>query len=997
MEGTGNTTRQALVLAALFACLFGSPRQANALNPALDISQYGHTSWKIRDGAFNTRITVMAQTPDGYLWLGTELGLLRFDGVRSVPWQPPTGQSLPHSWIRSLYVARDGGLWIGTLGGLARWHEGVLRRYAEIGFAVDAIVEDRAGTVWVGGSDATSSARLCDIRNDRPRCRDDHGELGRFVSSLFVDDAGALWLAASTGLWQWSPGPAKLYGLPDTLSGGLQSLVRGDKGPPLIATRSGVAQLVSGRIEPVQLPSEPGPFRSPKLLRDRDGGLWIGTLDRGLVHVHEGRTDVFTRSDGLSGDVSRLFEDREGNIWIVTIDGLDRFREIAVTTISAGQGVPPGTVAAVLASPDGSVWLSAKGVLSRWKDGRVTMVAGRDVQSLFRDSRDRVWVAMTGGVGYVQDDRITSLGGVPGGFVNSIAGDDRGVLWIANQERGLIRLSVGGKIEAVPWSALKHADGASRLVVDPLRGGLWIGFLHGGLTYYLDGRVVETYSTADAMSGGRVADLRVERDGTLWAATERGLTRVKSGRIATLTSRNGLPCDGVHWTMEDDSRSVWLRLDCGFVRIARADLSGWEAAADDKRDATRIRVTVLDNSGVRNGLTEGSFGPLVDKATDGRLWFAKAEGAGVIDPRHLPFNRLPPPVHIEQITANHSTHEVAPPGGGPVRLPPLIHDLRFDYTALSLVAPETIRFRYRLEGWDSDWQDVGNQRQAFYANLPPRNYRFRVIAANNSGVWNEAGAAVDFSIAPAYYQANWFRVLSISMVVAIVWAAHRLRLRIVERHEGEISALNERLMKAQEQERIRIAGELHDGVMQQMLAVTMMLGTAKRKIAADSDAKTTIDRAQEKLVKAGTDLRQLSHGLHPPVLQDLGLPQALRAYCDEFSAASGIAVTCEADDHARDLSRGAALALFRIVQEALGNAAKHASAHHITVRLSRSIDSVSLNVSDDGVGFERTRLGNSSGLGLITMRERAGQLNGTFDIESAPGRGTTISVKIPFR
>src|SRR6185503_12989603 len=253
------------------------------------------------------------------------------------------------------------------------------------------------------------------------------------------------------------------------------------------------------------------------------------------------------------------------------------------------------------------------------------------------------------------------------------------------------------------------------------------------------------------------------------------------------------------------------------------------------------------------------------------------------------------------------------------------------------------------------------------------------------------------SVDPAYYQTTWFPVLCVGVVVGLVWAAHRLRVGILEKHQGEISALNERLMKAQEQERIRIAGELHDGVMQEMLAATMMLGTAKRRIPNESDAKATIDKVQEKLIQVGTDIRQLSHDLHPPILQEAGLPEAVRGYCEQFSVSSGIPVSCDADDSVRDLSRGAALALFRIVQEALGNAAKHARPKRITVRLTRSANDVSLVVSDDGAGFDAGQLATTGGLGLIMMRERASQLNGTFEFESAPWRGTTIRVVIPFR
>src|SRR5262245_58375682 len=293
-------------------------------------------------------------------------------------------------------------------------------------------------------------------------------------------------------------------------------------------------------------------------------------------------------------------------------------------------------------------------------------------------------------------------------------------------------------------------------------------------------------------------------------------------------------------------------------------------------------------------------------------------------------------------------------GGRALRLPPLTRSLQIDYTALSFVAPEEMQFRYMLEGRDTEWQSVGTRRQAFYDNLPPRQYRFRVIASNNDGAWNETGASLDFSIAPAYYQTWWFIALSVASIVALVWTAHRVRIRIIEKHDREIIALNERLMKAQEQERTRIAGELHDGVMQEMLAATMMLGAAKRKVSRDpSAAQTSIDNVQQRLVKLGTDLRQLSHDLHPPALQDAGLPRALRGYCEDFSASSGIPVSCEADDSVEELSRGAALALFRIVQEALGNAAKHAKARRIAVSLTRSDGVVTLTVSDDGVGFER--------------------------------------------
>jgi signal transduction histidine kinase len=677
----------------------------------------------------------------------------------------------------------------------------------------------------------------------------------------------------------------------------------------------------------------------------------------------------------------------------------------------------------VLADQDGSVWFATAAGLNRllhdeitvYRDHPRTTTDGRaqrfrsareisglgllaqGVGSVFQDRVGRVWITSPRGIGYLTDDRLVSIRGVPGGITHSIAEDNDGNLWFANQDLGLFRLlRDGGAVERIPWKTLGQDEYAISLVSDPQRGGVWLGLLQSGIVHVVDGNVRESYSAADGLGEGIVNALHVDREGTLWAATEGGLSRLQNGRIATLTSENGLPCDLTRWVVEDDARSLWLSMSCALVRVARHSLDRWIAALDSGTGTTTsVEPEVFDSAdGVRLYPLASYFNPQVAKSTDGRLWFGSTDGVSVVDPRRLSVNRLPPPVHIEQVTADRKPYEV---GGRKIQLPALTRDLQIDYTALSFVAPEKMRFRYKLENHDRDWQDVGTRRQAFYNDLRPGTYRFRVTASNNSGVWNEAGAFLDFSVAPAYYQTGWFMALSAGMVLAVAWGAHRIRLRVVERHEREITALNERMMKAQEQERIRIAGDLHDGVMQDMLAVTMMLGSAKRKVASDADAKAAIDKVQEKVIKVGADIRRVSHDLHPPVLQQAGLPQALQTYCEEFSTSSGVPVSCEADENARALSRGAALALFRIVQEAIGNAVKHGAAKRITVRLERSGSVVTLEVSDDGAGFERSRLAAGGGLGLITMRERASQLDGTFEVDSAAGRGTTIRVVIPFR
>jgi PAS domain S-box-containing protein len=791
-----------VLAATLFSILLALCAGAPALDPSLDASQYAHSAWKIREGFAKGRITSIVQGPDGYLWLGTESGLYRFDGVRNVLWEPPPGEPLPGSMILSLLAARDGTLWIGTDKGLASWKDGKLTYYRELaGIFIFTIVEDRDGEVWAGGY-GIPNGKLCAIQNDSTHCYGEDGRLGPGVSGLYEDSKGNLWVGVVNGLWRWKPGTSDFYPVPDAADS-IRAFVGGDDGALLFTTRTGIDRLINGKIEPYSLPGNLRQLRIQRMLRDGDGALWLGTADHGVVHVHHGRMDVFARSESLSGDwVTTLFEDREGDIWIATTGGLDRFRELAVAAVSVDQGLTSASVLSVFAGRDGSIWLGTAGGLDRWNDGRITIpptgsakrdgkLNGEMPNSLFQDSRRRIWVSTQHGFGYLEKDKFISINGVPGGPVHGIAEENDGNLWIANQESGLIRLSARGEIQEIPWAGLGHKDHANALIADPVHGGLWLGFFQGGIAYFNDGGIRASYGAGDGLGEGMVTSFRFDPDGTLWIATQGGLSRLKNGRFATLTSKNGLPCDPVHWTMEDEGHSFWLQMGCGLVHVTRSDIDSWVGAVENDRDANRetraaIRATVFDSSdGVTTRALASGYRPLVAKSSDGRLWFTGYEGASVLDPRHIPFNRLLPPVHIEQIAANHKSYPVTSDANGNVRLPPLIRDLQIDYTALSFVAPEKVLFRYKLEGRDRDWQDAGTRRQAFYNNLPPRNYRFRVMACNNSGVWNEAGTFLDFSIAQAYYQTWWFRSLCGVAFLAIVYGAYRLRV-------GQLRAQEER-------------------------------------------------------------------------------------------------------------------------------------------------------------------------------------------------------------
>ena len=1002
------------------AILLASIPCAFALDTSLDISQYAHTAWTVRDGFTKGTIHSIAQTPDGYLWLGTEFGLLRFDGVRAVPWEAPAGEQLPGTVVTKLLVSRDGALWIAAGKGLASWKNGKLTQYPQLaGQIVHALVEDREGTVWAGGYVPAAPGRICGIKDGRAQCsKVDEGLMG-----LYEDSKGNLWGSAFKGLWRWKPNGPDFFPMEGKNT---SAMADAEDGGLLVGTFSGIRRFIAGRTESYFLGMPGRQAGVFCFLRDHTGGLWVGT-SAGLVHVHRGRTDVFQQVDGLSSNlVHALFEDREGSIWAATEGGLDRFREYAVPTFSDKEGLSAAMYGAIQAATDGSFWLGSPDGLTKWKNWQSTVYDQRSaatrspavtalheistsglrvpVESIFQDRRGRLWIAVLGGFGYMENDKFVLMKDVPGEDNGSIAEGAQGDLWI-NFVDALFHLSDDRILEQIPGENLGRKDHlGGMLAVDPLRGGVWIGFWQGGVAYLSHGQIERSYSTADGLGEGRISHLRVDREGALWASTEGGLSLFRNGRVATLSTKNGLPCDATHWSQEDADHSVWLYLECGLVRIAAPEISAW--AADSSRP---VHVTLFDSS---DGVTAktvlfGSFNPPVTESSDGKLWFIVHGGVSVVDPRHLPFNKLPAPVHIERVIADGKTYwqnwsddaSFSHP-----RLPPLVRDLTIEYTALSMVVPEKVHFRFKLEGQDKDWREVVNDRRVEYSNLAPKNYRFRVIACNNSGVWNEAGDALNFSIAPTYYQTPWFRTLCVLTFLALLWTVFQIRVRalkrhqaLLEQHQTEVRALNEQMVKAQEAERVRIAGELHDGVLQQITSLTLRLAKVKRQVPPNSEATATVTDLQQQLIKVGTDIRHISHELHPALLQEAGLPAALSAYCEEFSQVRGLPVSCETDGSVEELSPRAALYLYRIAQEALGNAAKHSEARKIEVRLTRADSRVCLSVSDNGVGCSADQIGKSGGLGLINMRERVLQLHGNFEFDSEPGRGTKVKVTVPFR
>ena len=806
------------------------------------------------------------------------------------------------------------------------------------------------------------------------------------------------------------PDPAqRIYALAESEDGGI-----------LIAKHSGVTKLRNGKTEAYPLPAGLQ-FQPHRLLRDRNGALWIGALvDGGLLHIHDGKADRFTTANGLSGaSVTALLEDREGSIWVATADGLDRFREFAIPTISVQQGLSSQGFGSILAARDGSMWLGTSEGLNRWNQGQITVyrnrpqrgvrgvsqsasnprtvreitdsgLPGRTAESIFEDHRGQIWVGTQSGVAFLKSGRFAPVASVPNGVVHSITGDSAGNVWMSHQE-GLFHLLGADLVERIPWARLRRKEPATAVLHDARQGGLWLGFRDGGVAYFNDGEIRASYSAAEGLGEGMIRSFYPDASGSLWAATEGGLSRINDGRVLTLTSRNGLPCNMVHWMMEDDAHSVWLYTACGLVRIARSDLDAW--ASNPKQT---IQAAVFDSSdGVSSHRFPGGYSANVAKAADGKLWFLRPGGVSVLDPHHLAFNKVPPPVHIEQVTADDKIYDAT----NGLRLPPRTRNVAIDYTALSFVAPEKVRFRYKLEGQNRNWHEVINDRQIQYTNLAPGPYRFRVMASNNSGVWNETGATLDFSIAPAYYQTRWFQALGVASAFAAVWVAYRFRVRQVarayQRRAGRArqrtDAHRARAARHSASELPRIIAAISDRVVPAAGA-----SGGRERETGWRDCSTRRRRSP----KAATPCRACAHrpsnatisrspsgpwATSSPAIQVLTRPPT-------FSVA--------VEGETRDLHPIARDEIYKVAAEALRNAYRHAHASRVEVEIRYDKQQFRLRVRDDGRGIDPAVLAGQEiegHYGLRGMPERATLIGGKVAVWSEAGAGTEVELSIPAR
>jgi signal transduction histidine kinase/ligand-binding sensor domain-containing protein len=993
-----------LLLRFALLLLLLAPAPAAAVDPERHISQYGHTAWRVFDGTIPRPVGV-TQTTDGYIWFGTRDGLMRFDGVRFSLWRSGDGEPLIKRFS-ALLGASDGSLWIGTLSGLMHLKNGKLSTYArpsERG-AIANIVEDRAGTIWV--------SRYHMPKGSGPLCRAGEAELvcygaeegvpAGYVLGLTQDSDGYFWFGGDV-LCRWRPGSAATcfddVGRQGRMRMDTQDLTSGPSGSvwtaiDAVGPQFGVRYFSGGKWSPFIVPGFDGPsIRSHGIYLDRHNSLWVGTENDGLYRIHDGVADHYTRSDGLSGNaVSWFYEDREGNLWVTTDSGLDMFRDTPVVSYSMAQGLFGSFISSILARRDGSIWIGNQGAIDILRNGNHSLLSppamsGDSNVTLFEDHEQTVWLGLGHTVLAYRNGRFFEIRRPDGSplrqnYAFPVTEDVDGNIWALGQTGHLFRVKGQKVVEDIQ---LGESLSSALLLEPDKNGGVWIATKAGEIARYHAGQL-ETYSLKhDGKDPISIHEMIVDSDNSLLISAERGLVRWINGQQTALGVRNGLPCESIYSAIKDDNGALWLYARCGLLQIEASQVAKWEASP-----SSPISARVFDAHDGAFPSIQAQRQHISSKAPDGRLWFTNGILAQVVDPKHLSKNEVMPPVAIEDVIADR---KVLGTQAG-MRVPALTRDLQIDYTALSFSVPQKVRFRYILEGHDTAWQEPGERRQAYYTDLTPGKYRFRVIASNNDGVWNEAGATLDFSIAPAWYQTIWFRVFCVTVLVVLLWALYRLRLRQMA-HQFNMR-LEERVS-----ERTRIARDLHDTLLQSFQGLLLRFQTVSHLLPA-GEAKQRLDGAIDQAAQAITEGRDAVQGLRSSTVETNDLAVAIRTIGEELAAdetnRNSAVFQVEVEGTPRNLHPILRDEVYRLAGEALRNAFWHAQARRIDVEIRYDQKQFRLRVRDDGKGIDPNVLGGEGReghYGLHGMRERAKLVGGEVAVWSERGSGTKVELSIP--
>ena len=964
---------------ALLAC---GALAAAGLQPTTALAGYGRQSWVMENGLPQNTVHALAQTRDGYIWLGTEAGLARFDGNAFAVFDRSSNPALPSGDIRCLMPTHDGALWVGTSEGLARWKDGAVTIFGTRdglpGDSIRALAEDQSGSLWVY-TDA-GLARLGDkgfeVAGDwRP---------GAVITAI----QGGAWVdvtAHSGDSWRQE---AALGGLPKDGVEFLASL----PGPATALATSSSLVVVRGNnvTERLTAGKELPGSRIQALYADRNGSLWIGT-NGGLARLTDGKVQRLPVTDTLaSASILTLLEDAEGNMWVGTeTAGLDILREERFRNIGRREGLSADATTTVVEDNAGTLWVGTSGsglnAMRRAADGAWSTkvytvhdgLLSDVILSLAAGPEGDLWVGTPDGLSRIhrgQVNSFTSADGLPDDFVRSLLVDGDGTLWIGTR-RGLTQWTkapAGRQMQTYTQATGLGSDLVGAMARDS-HGNLWVATL-AGLSRIAAGKITN-YTTANGLSSNVITSLLPRGNGALLIGTQDHGWNLWDGAKFSVSRDRNVNQASIHAILDDGSGHLWFATDDGIARCdctKTADCSHW--------------ITFGPSDGLRSRETATNSHPSAWRSRDGWLWFATPKALVEVDPAHFPINTIPPPVAVERFAVD----DVDQPLRGAdtwLKVSAGHVHFEFDYAGLSFSAPQKVRYRYMLEGFDKGWTEAGARRTAYYTNIPPGRYTFRVQAANNDGVWNTEGAALRFELRPHFYQTAWFYILLAAASAGLIVLLLRERLRRAEREFNAVLG-----------ERNRIAREIHDTLAQGYVGISVqleVLAELLRHNKVDAAAKH-LDTTRGYVREGLADARQSIWALRSQDSGEKTLPVQLRR-ATEHAAGHGVEARFSLYGAYRPLPPGTELEFLRVAQEAIHNVKKHAGARNLWVQLEYGPAEVALEVRDDGRGFAASEAAVSppGHFGLTGMRERAALIGGTLEVTSAPEGGTTVRLRAP--
>jgi len=958
-------------------------------------------------------INAVLQTSEGYLWLGTANGLVRFDGVRFTVYPSSPKPEFASSRISVLHEDANGVMWIGTEGGgVVSYKEGEFKTYSVAsglaGDSVSAITSDTQGNLWV----ATVGGALSRYRSGEFTPFTPRGEFGTgTIESLADAGAGTLWWCNGSTLGTFREGEFQA-----TSSAGDDRLRIGAVGFSRfwLLEKSMLRRWITGSPsgDPIALPEGVEAAQVTALYQDREGALWLGTSGAGLYLIKDGAVRRFTTQDGLSqNSILCITQDKEGNLWVGTNGGgLNRLRESAFEIYDTKRGLSQNIIYSIAGGRDGSVWIGTDGGgLNRVRDGEVARYGpmhkldSLTVWSVLEDRAGMVWAGTRNGLYKFNGLRFERVGqkqdggGLASQDIRCLYEDSKDRLWVGTFGGGISRI-VDNRA-TLTFNARTHPEfftssGSDvRALIEDKEGSLWIGTGGGGLIRFKDASF-NVFRKSDGLTSDFIRVLFVDSEGLLWIGTNTGLTCLRRGRFIKFTTATSLPDDVISQIFEDDRGNLWLGTNRGVVKVSRRALLSFA----DGRVPSFTTVLYDRSDGLAGRECNGGFQPSGYKDPAGKLWIPTSEGVSVVDPANIRPNPRPPQVIVEAVLANGTvieprryTNTAELDERLVYRIPPGTDRLEFHYTGLSYVAPRRIRFTYQLKGYDATPQDGENRRAALYLDVPPGKYSFQVQAANSDGVPNVLGRVVGVLVLPRFYQTIWFQAGMSLLVIFFVFAFFRYL---------SIRKLRQRLVvleqqRALDRERTRIAQDMHDDLGARITRIGLLTELVRRKVPQNEEMNKVSARIEEATREVVHTLDEIVWAVNPKNDTLDRLAAFIAQYADDYFEITPIRCRLDLPSNLPPLPLSAEMrhSLFLVVKESLNNIAKHSEASEVRITLTYEHPRLRILIEDNGKGFSLEEA-NPTRNGLMNMKKRIEEAGGKLDLASEKGKGTRIQLEI---